>query len=55
MRISQFVCLSALCLGMVREAATQAVSGNLLGKITDSSGSVIAGADVTATETGNAR
>src|SRR5260370_13888248 len=50
MRISQFLCLLAVSLGVVREATAQAVSGNLLGKITDSSGSVIAGADVTATE-----
>ena len=51
MRISQFLCLLAVSLGVVREATAQAVSGNLLGKITDSTGSVIAGADVTATET----
>ena len=51
MRISRFLCLLAVSLGVVREATAQAVSGNLLGKITDSSGSVIAGADVTATET----
>ncbi|HKW57850.1 MAG TPA: carboxypeptidase regulatory-like domain-containing protein [Candidatus Acidoferrum sp.] len=50
-RLAMVMLLGAVLVGLPARVASQAVNGNVVGTVTDSSGAVVAGAKVTITET----